>query len=377
MIIDTLFILALVYNRFMKLAFVSFYSGLANRGGETYVDALAERLSKKHEVYVFQAGKKEMGKKYVIKLIKLSFNPNHFHKNLSVTHTLKRLFLDYFHLKELSFTLKVLPKLWKLKPEIIFPQNSGWEVVILRIFSSIINSRIIVAGESGPGWNDRVNLYIHPDCFVALTNFQMEWAKKVTPWKNQKIVIIPNGVDTNKFTVKGSKYKTDLTYPTVIAVGAAIKSKRIPETIKAVAQLKNISLLIVGTGPNEEQEDLLGKKLLGTNYKRLKVSHKEMPSVYRSSDIFTLCSDSSEASAISYLEALASGLPCVATDDSSRREVLGSVGFYVKDPKDSIAYANRIKVALAQKSPDKYLKHVKKYSWDLISEKYEKILDEK
>lgn len=361
----------------MRLVFVNFYSGLAYRGGETYVDSLAARLSRKHDVYLFQAGSKEGRKPYAVEEIKVSYNPSHPHSRLPVNHPLKRLFLDYFHLKELLFTLKLLPGLWQFKPDVIFPQNSGWEVLLLRIFSTVINAKIIVAGQSGPGWNDRVNLFVHPDIFVALTKTQAEWAKKATPWKDQIIVVIPNGVDLEKFSPKVGKRVIDLPRPIVLAVGAAIKSKRIQDTIRAVASLKNASLLVVGTGPLEIEEDLLGKKVLGSRYQRLKVDHQDMPSIYRTSDIFTLCPDSSEAFGIVYLEALASGLPCVVTNDASRREILGDVGIYVNNPGDSGEYAEKLTEALKQKSPEKFIKQAGKFSWDKIADKYEKILDKK
>ena len=375
--IDSFFTLALVYNRFMGLAYVSFYSGYANRGGEIYVDSLAEKLSKKHQVFVFQAGPLTGKKNYLVKEIKVSYNPNHPHSRLPVNHLLKRLFLDYFHLQELLFTLKLLPKLWQIRPDVIFPQNSGWEVLLLRLFSSFINARMIVAGQSGPGWNDRVNLYVHPDYFVALTKTQAEWAKKATPWKNQNIMVIPNGVDLIKFSPKGEKMPINLPRPIILAVGAAIKSKRITNTIKAIANIKNGSLLVVGTGPLEIEEDLLGKKVLGSRYQRLKVDHQDMPSIYRTSDIFTLCSDSSEAFGIVYLEALASGLPCVVTNDTSRREILSDVGIYVNNPGDSGEYAEKLTEAFKQKSPEKFLKQAGKFTWDKIADKYEKILDQK
>ncbi len=357
----------------MRLAFINFYSGIADRGGETYVASLADILAKKHEVFLFQAGPKKGNNKYQIEEIKVSFNPSHPHSQLPVTHILKRLFLDYSHLKELVFTLKLLPRLWKLKPAIIFPQNSGWEVFILRLFSSLINAKIIVAGQSGPGWNDRVNLYIHPDIFVALTQNQADWAQKATPWKDQKIVVIPNGVDLIKFSPKGEKRVLELQKPIVFAVGAAINSKRISDTIKAVANTEKASLLVCGTGPNEKAEDILGQELLGKRYKRLKVSHSDMPSIYRSADVFTLCSDSSEAFGIVYLEALASGLPCVVTDDASRHEILGKAGIYVKNSSDSKEYASKINEAIVQQSTEKYLKQAGKFSWEKIAKEYENI----
>jgi len=354
----------------MKLAFVNFYSGFAQRGGETYVDKLAELLSEKHQVTLFQAGHEYKNKKYEVTEISVLYNPDHPHGNLSVRHPLKRLFLDYFHLKELFFTLKVLPRLIKLKPDIIFPQNAGWEVFLIKIISIFTNSKIIIAGQSGPGWNDRINLLFHPDVFVALTNNQQEWAKKATIWNDQKIVTIPNGVDTDIFSPIGDSYDPDLTKPIILAVGAAIKSKRIIETIKAVALLKDVSLLVAGTGPDEKDEDNLGQKLLGKRYKRLKVSHSDMPGVYRSANVFTLCSDSSEAFGIVYLEALATGLPCVVTDDPSRQEILGNTVIFVSDATKSEVYAEKLKEALKIKDNKNQLTQAEKYSWKKISEKY-------
>ena len=357
----------------MKIAFVSFYSGYASRGGETYVDSLAQELSSQNQVAVFQAGPKTK-KPYTVIEIKTKYNPDHPHSRLPVTHLLKRLFLDYFHLKELSFALRSLPHLRRFNPDVILPQNSGWEVVILKLFAAIHGAKIVVAGQSGPGWNDRVNLFIHPDAFVALTQSQADWARKATPWNNQKIVVIPNGVNLEEFSPKGAKRALDIPQPIILAVGAAIKSKRISDTIRAVSQLANTSLLVAGTGPLEKEEDTLGKELLGKRYKRLKVTHSDMPGIYRSANIFTLCSDSSEAFGIVYLEALASGLPCVVTDDPSRREILGQAGIYVKNPEDAKDYASQLNKALKIKTKDKQLAQASKFSWKVIASKYEKIL---
>lgn len=358
----------------MNLVFINFYQGLSDRGGETYVHELAERLGIKNTVTVFQTGSKKNNKNYQVEEIKINFDPNHPHGRLPVTHILKRLFLDYFHLKELVFTLKLLPKLSALKPDVVFPQNSGWEVLLIKIFCLFSGAKLIVAGQSGPGWNDKVNLFVRPSIFVALTTRQAEWAKKVTLWKNQNIIVIPNGVDTQRFSPKGDKYQTDLASPIVLAVGAAIKSKRIKSTIYAVANLEKVSLLVVGTGPDEQEEDTLGQKLLGSRYQRIKVKHAEMPNVYRSADVFTLCSDSSEAFGIVYLEALASGLPCVVTDDQSRKEILGGAGIYVSDPENASEYSQKIDEALKIKSSEKFTSQAEKFTWDSVSEKYCDIL---
>lgn len=357
----------------MRIAFVNFYSGFAERGGESFVDSLATELTKNHEVYLLQAGKASK-KPYKTISKPTRFNANHHHSNLPTTHFLKRLFLDYFSLKILFFSLKTIPELIKLKPDYIYPLNSGWQILIITLFARIFGSKIIVGGHSGPGWNDRVNLFFHPDIFVALTQTQAEWAKKVSPWNDQKIFVIPNGVDTKTYSPKGGKRVLDLAKPIILAVGAASKSKRIKCTIEAVSKISSTSLLVCGTGPEEQEENDLGEALLGKRFRRLKVSHQDMPSIYRCADVFTLCSDHSEAFGIVYLEALATGLPCVVTDDSSRREILGKVGIYVNNPNDSKEYATKLKKALLTKSHEKYIKQAEKFSWKKVAEQYEKAL---
>ena len=360
----------------MKLALVNFYSGHAERGGETFIDSLATALTKKNVVFLFQAGK-VTPKPYNVISKNIDFNSNHPHSKLPTTHFLKRLFLDYFSLKIFLFTIKIIADLIKLKPDYIYPLNSGWQILFLTLISRIIGTKIIIGGHSGPGWNDRVNLLFHPDIFIALTQAQANWAKKVTVWNNQKITVIPNGIDTEKFSPKGNKKIVDLEKPIIIAVGAATESKGLVNTIKAVASQGNSSLLICGSGPEEKYEDTLGESLLGNRYRRLRLNHSDMPEIYRASNVFTLCSDSSEAFGIVYLEALASGLPCVATDDASRREILGDVGIFVKNPEDSKEYAEKINKALKTNNSERNIKQAHKFDWEIIADKYEKILDQK
>lgn len=359
----------------LKIAFVNFYSGLASRGGETFVDSLASELTKQHDVILFQGGSADE-KRYVIKSVNFTYDQEHPHLKLANTHLLKKLFLDYSSIKVLLFTLKIIPDLFTLRPSVIYSTDSGWEIAILRIVSWILKAKLLVSGQSGPGWNDRVNLFFHPDVFIALTQTQSQWASKATLWKKQKIVVIPNGVDINRFKPLGNSYSHGLNHPIILSVGAAIKSKRILDTIKAVSLISNASLLVVGTGPNENFEDSSATKLLGNRYKRIKVKHSEMPSIYRSADVFTLCSDSTEAFGIVYLEALATGLPCVVMDDLSRREILGEAGNYVSDPTDTHEYAEQLQRAIKSHSADQSINRARSFSWTEITRQYETLFSD-
>jgi glycosyltransferase involved in cell wall biosynthesis len=227
---------------------------------------------------------------------------------------------------------------------------------------------MVISGQSGMGWDDRNNLWSFPNAFIALSSTAKIWAKKVNPFV--EIEYLPNGVDLQKFTPKGRKYKTKLNSPIILCVGALAPEKRIDLVIKAVSKLKDTSLLIVGDGDGKEKLKALGKKLLGNRFELIKVSYDEMPKIYRTANVFTLVPAHSEAFGIVYVEAMASGLPIVAIDDKQRREIIGDAGILV-DPENINAYAEALKKTLDINWKDKPRKQAEKFSWDKIAEGYE------
>ena len=90
---------------------------------------------------------------------------------------------DPVKLKQLLFTLGCLPGLLRLKPDIIYPTDSGWQALICSIFARLTGAKLVITGHSGPGWDDRWNLLIKPHLFIAFTHHQLRWAKKTTLWR--------------------------------------------------------------------------------------------------------------------------------------------------------------------------------------------------
>lgn len=337
----------------MKIAFLNYYQ--ANRGLETFVGELSSRLAKKHQVLVIKGFQTTASVRDPISL-------------------LQRFFLDKDSLKVCKWTFKKLRQLKDFKPNVIIPTNGGWQALIISIFSRLTGAKMVIAGQSGPGWDDRWNLFCNPHTFVALTSRQQKWAKKATPWFGHKTAMIPNGVDLNKFNPAGKKLKLKLEKPIILMVAATVPYKRVEQGIAAISRLKQGSLLLIGKGPLDKRTDSLGYKLLGKHrYLRLTVPFKQIPAYYRSADLFTLCSTSTEAFGIVYLEAHASGLACVATDDASRREIIGKAGVYVKNPDDAKEYAKALEKALNKKWGNTPLSQAQKFSWDAIAQKYEKM----
>lgn len=303
----------------MKIAFLNKYQNKVYRGAETFVFELTKRLSKNHEVDVVS-------------------NVNYF-------------------------------DLLKKRYDVIIPTNGRLQSIIVRKICWLTGAKMIVSGQSGMGLDDRINLYVFPDYFVTLSTKALIWAKKINPFV--KSVYIPNGVDLTKFTFKGLPLQGRRT---ILSVGAFTKQKRLDLVIHAVAKLEDVNLVIAGGGGDlKEKIHDLGIKILGNRFQMISVPFEKMPEIYHQANVFTLPSASSESFGNVLVEAMASGLPVVATDDPIRREIVGDAGILV-DPTDADAYAEAIKKALESKWSEKAIRQAKKYDWDIIANQYEKIL---
>jgi glycosyltransferase involved in cell wall biosynthesis len=305
----------------MRIAILNKYQNKVFRGAETFVYELSRRLSRNHKVDVISE-------------------------------------VNYFDL-------------FKNRYDFIIPTNGRWQVILTRLISWLSGSKMIVSGQSGIGWDDKVNLLAMPNAFVALTGKAERWAKKFNPFV--KVVEIPNGVDLQKFGREGQVFQVQLKKPIVLAVGAFTKQKRLDLVIKAVSKLKDASLLMAGGGGELKSKlESEGKNLLGNRFQISSVPFADMPKIYRSADVFTLPSVSSEAFGNVLVEAMATNLPVVATDDEQRHEIVGEAGILV-DPTNTEEYVKVLQKALDINWDDKPRKQAEKFSWDKIANKYEEL----
>lgn len=265
-----------------------------------------------------------------------------------------------------------LSKILAGKYDIVFSINGGlqsFKASIGRIFGGY---KLIIPGQAGIGRGDIWNIaFTMPNIYVALTDYMKNWAKKWA-W-NSKVVKINNGVDLDKFNKIGKKININLVPPVILSVGALEWYKGHHLTIEAISRLGKASLLIVGDGAEKGNLEMLGRKKLGSKFKIIQVKYEDLPSIYRSVDLFTLPSWDREAFGIVYLEALACGLGVVAPDDSSRREIIGDAGLFV-NVEDIAAYADSIRKALDVDWEDRPRKQAEKFSWDKISDQYENLI---
>lgn len=345
-----------------KVAFLSFFNGVYERGVETLVLQLGKRLAEKSDLVVYQSGKK-INNYYKTRVIEVE-------EGLSLGESSgfkRRLFLDSTSLAIKKFTEKLIPDLRKEGFDIIVPWNNGWETILCRLNNL---AKIVTVGQAGIGWDDRVNLWSFPAAFVGFTDFQCNWARGVNRFV--RVEKIPNGVDLSIFKPAGSKIKIHLERPVILSAAALVPMKRHGLAIKAMSKLNKGSLLIVGKGQEKEKLEKMGNELLPGRFKLMSLPFGEIPGIYRSADLLTFPTSAWESFGLVLLEAMASGLPVVATDDPIRREIVGEAGLFV-DPTDTEKYAKTLEEALKMKWGDKPRKQAKKFDWDKIAKKYEEL----
>src|SRR3989338_590802 len=305
----------------MKILFLSRYQDSLQRGAESFVYELSSRLKEKYKVDIFKGRESDS-----------------------------------------------LTKILDGKYDIVVSLNGGLQSLKASVGRIVGRYKLIIVGEAGIGriaiWNTAV---VQPDVFVAVTDYMAEWVKRWA-W-NSRVVKINNGVDLNKFTPTGQKINIGLPRPIFLSVGALVWYKRHERVIRAVREIRDGSVLIVGKGPEQKKLEQLGKELLGMRFKIAEFDYEDMPKVYRACDLFSLPSWDREAFGIVYLEALASGLGVVAPDDSSRREIVGEAGLFT-DVENPAAYAQTLEKALKIDWSGKVKTQAEKFSWEKITKNY-------
>lgn len=329
-------------NRKIKVAIFSFYSGLVSRGVETFVSELSARIKDKVDLKV------SCGDKLPLPGNKLSY-----------------VFADPPSLAIKRFTQRALAQSEADPPDIIMALNNGWMSLLGKRFCRKHKTKLVLAGFSGIGWDDKVNLWLRPDCFVACTQYQAEWARSIN--NRVRVEMINIGVNTDRFRPEGDKFKPGLKPPVVLVVAGPQATKRVELAIEAVSRLPAASLLVVGQ--QEDKINSLGRKLLGGRYRNIQVDYQDLDRVYRACRVYTLPSGSSEAYGISILEAMASGLAVVVNDDPIRRELVGDAGI-LADPTDMPVYVAALAQALNSTDANRYRRQAEKFSWDKIGKQY-------
>jgi len=237
--------------------------------------------------------------------------------------------------------------------------------------------------------------FVKADFIQAISTFLGNWAHNVG-YKGL-LEIVPNAVNTKHFSQTYSEGEFNVLKKKlgkqggdiyIITTSRLVKKNAVDDVIESLKFLsENYKFLILGIGPLEEELKLKTKNLkLETRVFFLgQIDHKEMPKYLKVSDIFTRPS-LSEGMGNSFVEAMAAGLPVVATQeggiaaflfDPDRNPDKPSTGLAV-NPRDPEGLARQFKrLNEDKKLRDEIIKNARtlafaKYDWDKIAHNMEK-----
>jgi 1,2-diacylglycerol 3-alpha-glucosyltransferase len=170
------------------------------------------------------------------------------------------------------------------------------------------------------------------ECVIAPTNKVRSLL--VEYGVNRPIQVIPTGINLKQITIPIHEQDKQMLrkqigipghHRVLLFVGRLAKEKNIEEIIWYLSKMdhENVSLLIVGDGPHREALEQYAKKLGMTNQIHFvgMVSPKKISSYYQLGDVFVSASNS-ETQGLTYVEALANGVPELCRKDACLDEVI-------------------------------------------------------
>jgi 1,4-alpha-glucan branching enzyme len=169
------------------------------------------------------------------------------------------------------------------------------------------------------------------------------------------VIVIPNGIPVETFTVGRSKGPG----VSLLSICRLVPRKNILVLIDAVERLigegHDLSLVIAGTGPEKEAIERRAARAPDAIRFVGFIDEAEKRRLLIDADVFVQLS-TREGLSIAAIEALASGVPCVVSDLPGVREPIdaGVTGWYVADPEsvDSVVATLRCVLADRERLPE-------------------------
>lgn len=173
--------------------------------------------------------------------------------------------------------------------------------------------------------------FVRADALQPISTFLLNWGKRMGFCGEEQV--IPNGVDTARFTQAFSaeeiaRMKEELGKKEgdvfMVTTSRLVHKNAVDDVITALTHLPaNVSFLIYGIGPDEEKlKQLAVERGVETRARFMgQIGHAQMPLMLAACDIFIRPSRS-EGMGNSFIEAMAAGLPVIATQEGGISDFL-------------------------------------------------------
>ncbi len=295
---------------------------------------------------------------------------------------------DVVHLHYPFFGTANIVRKWKmknkLKPLVITyhmdTRGPGWKGLIFKYYSEYWMPKILGSADA-----------------LLASSFdyiQASDAKGIFEKEREKWIELPFGVDLERFKPRKTpesllkRHDLDFNLPISLFVGGMDQAhhfKGIPYLFQALLILKKngtpVQCLLVGDGDLRSDFELQAKGLGISNLVRFagKVSDDELPYYYNLADLFVLPSISkAEAFGMVLLEAMASGIPVVASDLPGVRSVAKEGGVVIEpgNPRQmaDAMYSYLIGMESGEDFPSSMRRLVEyKYNWKVVVDRLEQV----
>lgn len=359
----------------MKIAFVVPYFLPVVGGIETYIYELARRLSKDHAVYVFACGQGITESREGVKVFKLRAIDA---QNLP------------FHLKiPYPIPISLIYKLTRFDVDIIHAHGHAFAPSFLAGFASKLVYRplVLTVHDIGIAYqNYLLTRGIRPFLDSTLVNYAFRRADAVVAqndvtytfalrFRPKRIVVIPQGVDLDRFKPCGMGEYVTFVSRLVPYKGGEVFIRAIPEVLKEVGDVK---FRVIGDGFQRSFLEELAVDLgVGDSVEFLGgVPYQVVPRYLSQAKIVL-----SYFSGLVLLEAAAMRKPIITTRNKWAKDALGNNTLFVsmRGPEET---ANAIIRLL--KNPDERVRIAKlaydmvtsERSWDMVASRHIDLYDE-
>ena len=332
-------------------------------GTEIATYNIAKHLSENcHDVHVITSldkGMQEVSSEFGFKVHRLSYNKiNRF-------------------LKVIQFWYKIFFRIYRIKPDIVHIQavGNGMPAFFAKL---VFKVPYVVWGQGNDvylSWPFKKAIskivLSNADFVIALTDHMKEKMQEICM---RPVKVISNGIDIKKF--HSDKKRESISELTIMFVGRLDPIKGVKYLIQAMSIVKNyqnIKLIVIGDGEEKKElKELVSMlNLSDCVYFTGLIDNEKIPEYMSQADIFVLPS-LSEGFPVASLEAMASGLPIVATNVGGLPDIIeDGVNGYLVEPRNPVQLAEKITLLL--KDNDLRLniskanrEKAKKYDWSYV-----------
>lgn len=243
--------------------------------------------------------------------------------------------------------------------------SSSWAGLVLRrAWMPVVLARVLRAA-------DAVIVYTESQRQAVASDYRVD---------PTRIVTVRNGIDTSFFYDDERALHAK---PRILFVGRLATEKNLPLLLEALAGVsERFETTLVGEGPLEDKLRQQTAELGLANVRFYgRADGEELRNVYRAADILVLPSKSEGGLSLALMEALAMGLPVVAIDLATNRELVvhGENGFLVA-PGNSAGL--RAAVLEIVEDADRYRrmsrtarKLAQQYGWGAVGDDFDRVYD--